>query len=393
MTHEFVLVFAALFGATIGSFINVVIWRLPRGESLSKEGSHCPKCGAKIRWYDNVPVLGWLVLRGRCRACRAGISPRYPIVEALCAALFVAVALRHDPREELAIAIAKSALLASLVAIAFIDHDQRIIPDRIVRPGAVIGLVVAFLVTGWAPDAFLAAYENRHVAGLLRALAGAACGAGTLLAIRWIGALLLKKEVMGLGDVKLMAMVGAFTGPIETFLVIFLGSLSGAILGGVLVAVRARGFVAVPAAFVEAAAKKGEPARTPVPLRVRAPRTGPITIELRPAADAAPAGEGERTLSIAFPPESVWHDGTAPVVVSVRVREAAGAASGVHRFEVLTPSEGDEETLTTYCLYRKSVPFGVFLSIGAAVVVVWGAQVSQFVFETWPRWITGGRSV
>ncbi len=122
VTTEFALVFAALFGACIGSFLNVVIWRLPRGESLAKEGSHCPKCAARSAGTTTCPCSGWILLRGRCRDCRAPISPRYPIVEALTAALFVLVALRHDPREELAIAIVKALVLATLVA------------DRVHRP-------------------------------------------------------------------------------------------------------------------------------------------------------------------------------------------------------------------------------------------------------------------
>ena len=391
MTTEFALVFAGLFGACIGSFLNVVIWRLPRGESLAKEGSHCPKCGARIRWHDNVPVLGWILLRGRCRACRAGISPRYPIVEALTAALFVLVAMRHDPQQELSVAIAKAVVLAALVAIAFIDHDQRIIPDRIVKPGTVVGLAVAFLVTGWAPASFLADYGNRHVAGLLRALAGAVTGAGTLYVIRVVGHAILKKEVMGLGDVKLMAMVGAFTGPLETFLVLFLGSLSGAILGGILVAVRSRGFVAIPTTIVEHAQGAAVGVGTPVPLRIRAPRRGPLTIELRGGPDAATPAGAERTLVLAFPPESVWQDGTAPVVVTVRAKATDGAGAA-RRYEVIEASEDARDVLETFAMYRKSVPFGVFLALGAAPVILYGPAVSRFVLETWPRFITGGRS-
>lgn len=402
MTSEAALVFAGLFGACVGSFLNVVIWRLPRGESLSKEASHCPKCGAKIRWSDNVPVLGWLMLRGRCRACKAGISPRYPIVEALTALLFVLVARQNDPTQVLWIAIVKSLVAASLVAIAFIDHDQRIIPDRIVRPGAVFGLVAAFLVTGWAPASFLPSLDNRHVAGLLRALLGAVVGAGTIFAIRVLGRLIARKEVMGLGDVKLMAMVGAFTGWVETFLVLFLGSLSGAVLGGVLVAVRTRRFVEIPLAFdgVSPAPKAGRAARTPVPMRARTPWKGPLTIDLAlPAASLVAVGE-ERTLSIAFPAASVWRDGERPIDVTARVRALARreptqeGGLGVERFEVLSSScedaEDGENLIDTFAMYRKAVPFGVFLALGALLVIVYGDEVSRFVFETWPRWITGG---
>lgn len=414
MTTEFALVFAGLFGACVGSFLNVVIWRLPRGESLSKEASHCPRCGAKIRWYDNVPVLGWLMLRGRCRACRGGISARYPIIEALTALLFVLVARQHDPTHQLGVAIVKSLVLAALVAIAFIDHDERIIPTQIVGPGAMLGLVAALLVDGWAPDTFLPALEKRHLAGLLRGLAGALAGAGTIYAIRVLGRLVWKKEVMGLGDVRLMAMVGAVTGPSETFYVLFLGSLSGALLGGLLVLMRTRAFVAIPLALgpVEGGGTARAGNRTPVPVRVRAPssaRTKRLpSVELQLPADQWVADGTERTITFSFPHEMVWRDGPEPVEVVARLRALAlrkprrEGAPGVQRFEVLSstspaaepgaPGEPDEDVIDTYAMYRKAVPFGVFLALGAVLVILYGEAVSRFVTETWPRWITGGKA-
>ena len=408
MTTEFALVFAGLFGACVGSFLNVVIWRLPRGESLSRESSHCPRCSAKIRWYDNVPVLGWLMLRGRCRACLGGISARYPIVEALTALLFVLVAMQHDPQRELGVAIVKALVLAALVAIAFIDHDERFIPTQIVGPGAVLGLVAAFLVNGWAPDAFLPSMEKRHLAGLLRGLAGAATGAGTIFVIRVLGKLAWKKEVMGFGDVRLMAMVGAFTGPPETLYVLFLGSLSGALLGGPLVLLRTRSFVPIPLALgaVEGGGAATAERRTPVPARVRAPSSARskrrATIDLRLPADQWVAVGAERTITFWFPHETVWRDGPEPVEVVARVRVISGddprraGAAGVQRFELVSSSsaaaEPDEDLMDTYAMYRKAVPFGVFLALGAVVVILYGGAVSRFVTETWPRWITGGKA-
>lgn len=419
MTTEFVLVFAGLFGACIGSFLNVVIWRLPRGESLSKEGSHCPKCGAKIRWHDNVPILGWLFLRGRCRACRAGISPRYPLVEALTAALFVLVALRHDPRQELAVAVVEALVLAALVAIAFIDHDERIIPSRIVMPGLVAGLAVAFLVEGWAPADFLPGIAKRHVAGLVRGLLGAATGAGTIFAIRVLGKAAWKKEVMGLGDVRLMGMVGAFTSPLDTVFVLFLGSLSGAVLGGLLVFARTRTFVSIPVAFgPPPGGARARREHVPTPMRANVAIVGPISrplrrllgktleprprVELRVPADRLAAAGAEQELSFAFPPAAVWRDGDEPVEAVARVRALASRAPrrpgdlALARYEVLSSAseaaEPGEDVVETYAMYRKAIPFGVFLALGAAIVVLYGDEVARFVLETWPRLVTGGRA-
>ena len=408
MTTEFALVFAGLFGACVGSFLNVVIWRLPRGESLSKEASHCPRCGVRIRWFDNVPVLGWLMLKGRCRACKGGISPRYPIIEALTALLFVLVAIRHDPRQELGIAIVKSLVLAALVAIAFIDHDERIIPTQIVGPGAILGLVAAFLVNGWAPDTFLPSLEKRHVAGLLRALGGAATGAGTIFVIRVLGRAVWKKEVMGFGDVRLMGMVGAFTGPVETLYVLFLGSLSGAVLGGLLVLIRTRSFVPIPLSLgpVDDGGTGRARNRTQVPVRIRAPSSArskrPSTVDLLLPVDQMVADGTERTITFSFPHETVWRDGPEPIEAVARVRAISRrdprgeGGTGVQRFEVIASSsaaaEPDEDLIDTYAMYRKAVPFGVFLALGAMVVILYGDAVSHFVTETWPRWITGGKA-
>ncbi len=140
----FFVVVAGLVGASIGSFLNVVIWRLPRKENLSHPGSHCPRCNRPIRWFDNLPVVSWLLLRARCRACLAPIAWRYPFVELLTATLFVLAALRFpNPLDATAIAL----LLAALVAITFIDIDHRIIPDAITKPGMALALILAVVTT------------------------------------------------------------------------------------------------------------------------------------------------------------------------------------------------------------------------------------------------------
>ena len=178
-----------LLGAIIGSFLNVVVHRLPRGESLASPGSHCPACGAAVRPYDNVPVLSWLVLQGRCRDCGEPISPRYPLVELLTAVVFAAVVLARGFDEGLLLELP---LAAVLIAVAAIDLDHRIIPNKILLPAAVYGIVVA------------AATRTSDLPELL--IAGAAAFVLLLLAA------LAYPAGMGMGDVKLAGVLGLYLG-------------------------------------------------------------------------------------------------------------------------------------------------------------------------------------
>lgn len=181
---------AAAFGLIIGSFLNVVAYRLPRGESLATPGSHCPSCDTPVRAYDNVPLLSWLALRGRCRGCAEPISRRYPLVEALTAALFAAVAVVHanDPT----MLVLGIVLVAFLVPIALIDADHRIIPNRLTLPAAVAGLVLGTLLDPGGE-------VERIVAGV---------AAGAVLALPS----LLHPKGMGMGDAKLVAVLGLYLG-------------------------------------------------------------------------------------------------------------------------------------------------------------------------------------
>jgi leader peptidase (prepilin peptidase) / N-methyltransferase len=181
--------FAGVIGLAIGSFLNVVIHRLPRGESLVKPRSRCPECGAEIRPYDNLPVVSWLLLRGRCRSCGAQISAGYPLVELLTAALFVAVVLVKGADRDAWLGLA---FVTVLVPVAFIDLDHRIIPNRILLPGAIVGIaLVAAIHPGDLPEHLIAA----AAAGGFLLLAAIAYPAG-----------------MGMGDVKLAAVMGLYLG-------------------------------------------------------------------------------------------------------------------------------------------------------------------------------------
>jgi leader peptidase (prepilin peptidase) / N-methyltransferase len=181
--------FAGVLGAVFGSFLNVVAYRLPRQESLITPASRCPSCGTPVKPYDNIPILSWLLLRGRCRSCGSSISPRYPLVEALTAALCVGAVLVHHS----ASAIALSAVLILLVVpAALIDLEHRIIPNRITALGALLALVL-----GLALDP--AGEPERLIAG------GAAGGFLLLAALAYPGG-------MGMGDVKLAGMMGLFLG-------------------------------------------------------------------------------------------------------------------------------------------------------------------------------------
>ena len=212
MPWPFVAV-AAVLGAVIGSFLNVVIARLPRGESLVRPGSRCPACGAAIAWHDNVPIVAWLWLGARCRACRAPISARYPLVEGLTAVLFGFAAHRFTAAIDLSAALC---LLAALVAITFIDLDHRIIPNEISLPGIPIGFVLGAL---------------RPSVGPTDAAIGVLAGGGVLFAIAWGYEKIRKREGMGMGDVKLLAMIGGVLGWRGVILTMLVASLTGSIVG------------------------------------------------------------------------------------------------------------------------------------------------------------------
>lgn len=379
---------AGVLGACIGSFLNVVIWRLPRGLGVADGRSHCPKCGHLIRWHDNVPVLAWLWLRGRCRDCRATISPRYPAVEALTAGLFVLAALRAPFPDGLAVAACRAALLSALVVVSFVDVDRREIPDAITKPGVAVGLLLSLLVPALHPGAAASlGLANVHLASLLEGGLGALTGAGSLLLVRWAGRAATGGEVMGLGDVKLLAMVGTFLSPLGVLLVVLLASVLGSVLGILFVA--GRGGRLAPLAGGLAVA--GGPRVPFAAARVRAPRRRPLTVTaLLPEGTAADVG-ARAALDVVLPGASVWSDDGADVKVEVRgVVEAVAPAAG-GRLVTLRPeplADADAEWLSTFALHRISIPFGVFLSLGAAAMALFADELRHFVLVTWPGFVT-----
>jgi leader peptidase (prepilin peptidase)/N-methyltransferase len=208
----FEAVYVTLLGLMLGSFMNVCIYRLPRGLSPVRPRSGCPKCGHMIAWYENVPVVSYLVLRGRCRKCRAPISPMYPIVEFITGAVFLAGYLYYGPS---ALLIVRLAFAWAMIALFVIDYQHQILPNVITVPGIVIGLLANFLAgPGW-------------VASII----GAAVGAGSLYAIAEIYYRVRHEEGLGMGDVKMLGMIGAFLGWKLVLLTLVISSFLGSIIG------------------------------------------------------------------------------------------------------------------------------------------------------------------
>lgn len=221
-------VFSFSFGACIGSFLNVCIWRLPRGESIVRPGSHCPKCNAAIPWYCNIPILSWLALRGRCKDCGQPISPRYMVVEALTGLLFLAVFCAFESTDLLLVPV-YWLVLAMAVYASFVDIDHYILPDA-----ATVGGIVAGPVLSWILPQLQGC--TARLDALFASLLGAGVGFGTLWLVGVLGKLAFRKEAMGFGDVKLMGAVGALFGWQAALFTIFASSFLGAFWGLVMIA-------------------------------------------------------------------------------------------------------------------------------------------------------------
>ncbi len=207
------LLILGIFGLMLGSFFNVCIARLPHGQSIVSPPSNCPKCHTPIRWYDNVPVVSYVVLGAKCRACKAPISIRYPIVELITALAFVGQGLMFFDQP---ILLASRLVFTSILIILFgTDLDTQRLPNVLTLPGIVVGLAFSL----FAPP------------GVVSSAIGAALGAGLLLFVRWLWRRLRGVDAMGLGDVKMLAAIGAFLGWQQVWVVLFIASLTGAVVG------------------------------------------------------------------------------------------------------------------------------------------------------------------
>lgn len=234
----FTYIVIGVFGAIIGSFLNVVIHRVPVEESIIFPNSRCPSCSTVIAFYDNVPVLSYLLLRGRCRSCKTHISARYPAVELLTALLYVAVVWRQGLTAALPFDLV---FVSAMVALIFIDAEHMILPNVITYPGIVFALVARVVIPyllgrpyfddlGPLMDGVLRDFPL-WAASLTGGLLGALIGGGSLWLMGWTWEKLRGVEAMGLGDVKMMFMVGAYLGWRLTILTIFLGVMSGSVIG------------------------------------------------------------------------------------------------------------------------------------------------------------------
>ncbi len=204
---------AGLFGLVVGSFLNVLVHRLPRGESVVFPGSHCPACGAGILARDNIPVVSWLLLGARCRTCGAPISARYPMLELANGVLWALVFLRAREWPEV---LGGVFFASACLALAAIDLEFQILPDKITLMGLAAGVLLSFFSRTRTP---------------VSALLGAAIGGGALYLLAFLYEKIAGQEGMGLGDVKMLAMIGAFLGPAGVLVSVLLASLSGSLVG------------------------------------------------------------------------------------------------------------------------------------------------------------------
>ncbi|HYO68310.1 MAG TPA: prepilin peptidase [Archangium sp.] len=301
-------------GLLFGSFLNVVIARVPAGESIVHPRSRCPRCGHQLAWYENIPVLSWLALRARCSSCGLPISWRYPLIELLTALLFLACQRRFGWTPEL---VAALVLVLLLVPLSFIDLEHWILPHELTWPGIAAGVALsAPMGLGRVRDSVIGA-----VAGFL-----------IFWGMEWLGEKIFKKEALGAGDKDLLALIGAFLTWKPLLAVIFLSSLQGAVVGSLLLLVRGR---AGPAPEPEPGAEPGaEP--TPAPL----PATPPGT-------ETAQAVEGPGPV------------GTEPV----------GTRDG--------DEQGEEEDEDDWEPGPTSIPFGPWLSIAALEVMLLGPLLRE----------------
>jgi len=219
-----------VFGSLIGSFLNVCIYRLPKGKSVIRPPSHCTKCNTPIQWYDNVPIISFVLLRGRCRACKTPISPRYLVVEVLTAVLAVALFYAFGLTPKF---LAYSVLTAGLIVATFVDFEIQAIPDHV----TVVGLIAGLAISAVFPSIF---DEISLFRGLVASILGAVTGGAIIYLMGFFGKAVFKKEAMGEGDIFLMAMIGSFLGWKLVLLTFFIAPFFG-LAQGIIIKLRKAG--------------------------------------------------------------------------------------------------------------------------------------------------------
>ncbi len=219
--HTIFFVVSGVIGAMVGSFLNVCVHRMPKGLSIVKPGSACPKCATPIRWYDNFPVLSWVLLGAKCRTCKAPIHWQYPLVELITCLLFLAVYWKFGMT--LASPVYMT-LMAALVLVTFIDLADWTIPNEVTFPGMPLGIACSVVAMLYPESGLLLDKPLMSFVGLL-------VGGGSLYALDMLSLLIMKKRGMGFGDVKLLAMLGAFFGPLGVLLIVVISSFFGSAIG------------------------------------------------------------------------------------------------------------------------------------------------------------------
>ncbi|MDA1195046.1 MAG: prepilin peptidase [Planctomycetota bacterium] len=371
-------------GLIVGSFLNVVIWRLPRGENLARPRSACPGCGTMIAWYDNVPVVSWLLLRARCRQCKTRIRVRYPLVELLTGGLFLLAFLAY--RGDLVTTGIVAVFLAALVAISFIDLDYRIIPDAISKPGIVVFLAAAPFSALHAVEAL--AWTRTWVPGgkpalnaLLDAGIGAAVGALLILLIRAIGTWILKKEAMGLGDVKLLALIGAVVGPLQAVYALVVACFGGALIGGLLFVVGKRR--PMPCAMtVRGSGGDGQGLEATFErVKVLQGDQGDFLVRGAPAASAGTAVR----VDLVLPATRILEDEDAQLDLRGHIARVEG--EGVARtwvIEITEHTERDADLVSFFAQSYRYIPFGPFLALGGVLGALLPSGVHWFLTAGYP---------
>jgi leader peptidase (prepilin peptidase) / N-methyltransferase len=337
-------------GLAIGSFLNVVIARVPHEQSIVRPRSRCPKCGHSLAWYENIPLVSWLVQRGRCRGCRAPISLRYPLIELLTALLFLVCFRRFGWTVELLSALV---FVSLLIPLTFIDIEHYLLPFSLTVPGIAAGVALSAL---------------QGVPRLIESAVGAAVGYSAFWLLELVGRWLLKKEALGGGDKVLLAMIGAFLGYQPLLGVIFLSSVQGSILGVTFLLLRGRAGPELPSGQ-DGAAVEQEKSGAKVSAGEAAPKAGAPSRE-----EAAPTG--------ASPREASPRAGQAPHEVAPKAGPSPHEDAPASSSEGAAPPGADAQSEEDdWVPGPTNMPYGPYLALAALEILLLGQRLAQWLPE------------